>query len=220
MGRKSRKRDRRRRKKKAKRRGPKTNRFSVALTRLDLAKGHDGLLRGAPEPVVLLGAYVVHPGGARLLSRITYHVKVPNRFPCQVEPRNAQVLASNYRPVPPSGILVVGVALEEDNGAGVRNIYADLESAAELALLPQAQQVPHPVELVEVLEARATWQDVHRVDLMRDSQYLSERCTGDKWVGACAFMVPTEHRRTEHLRMHFVSADQRNDWTAELAVHN
>jgi len=219
-GSRKRKRDKRSAKRKAQRKAHRGNRFSVSLQTLEIAKGHDGLLRGAPEPVIVLAAYMLETGNARLVARALHRVEVPKEFPCRVEPRGEDLLTAYYTPATPSAILVLGLALEEDSGDGVRDVFAALEDANSLSVWPQFFDVPAPLELAELLAVKSSWQQSQRIDVMRGSGYLSERCVGDKWIGACAMVTPLEHRRSDRVRMHFVSADERNDWSAELAVHN
>lgn len=196
------------------------SRFSVALNHLEIAKGHDGLMRGAPEPVILLAAYMLESAGARLLARTIYRVDAPKKFPCKVEPREQDILTAYYKPTRPGAVLLLGLAVEEDNSTGVSSLFADLEKADSLSLWPQFFDVPEPLDLAELLFVSDAWQQPRRVDIMYNNQFLSERCTGDKWIGACAFVAPIEHRRADVVRMHFVSADERNDWSAQLSVHN
>lgn len=214
---------RQRRKKKRNRRKKTTStrtgvRFSVAMTKLELAKGHDGFLRGAPEPVVMLGSYLLAAAGPRLLGRTIYRVNVPDKFPCTVLPHDAEVLSAYYHAPGSAALLTIALALEEDDGSGVGRLFADLEAVGHLALWPQYLDIPAPLELAELLPVHDAWLVPHKVSVMHGNEHLSERCLGDEWIGACAFITPTDRRRTERVRTHFVSLDERNDWTAELVV--
>ena len=74
--------------------------IAVELTMLEIAAGHDGLFRGAPEPVILLGAVLVAQSGAprvKPLGRALIRLAPEGRFPLAVAPPPKSVLKSRGR---------------------------------------------------------------------------------------------------------------------------
>jgi len=191
-------------------------RVRVELCALEIAKGHDGLLRGAPEPVILLGAYLVGPSSARLVARAACRSETPARIPGTVKPRSDDQIDARIDREPGLHVVVLGLAVEEDNGAGVQSLFADLERAEQLTMWPRDSTIPTPVQIDEIPGDGDEWLQPRRVHLSFDGQEMSSRCVGDDWVDASALVLPTGSIHAVHPRMHFCAEDGRNDWTAEL----
>lgn len=211
-------------------------RLRLEVTALELASGHDGLLRGMPEPVIVLGAFLIAGGRATPLGRMLVRLKQPQgRFPTVVTPPEPAVLRTKGRGSSTTRIAVLGLAIEEDVGKDVERIYAHLAEAKHVRVWTLEDAVPSPVALAElapsasasvpapapappaapaptVLNPVAT-----RVGVVVEGADLRDACTEDDFVGASLFLIPTTVQE-DGVRLHFTSADQLNDWTALLTV--
>jgi hypothetical protein len=188
-------------------------RLRIELKQLELARGHDGFLRGAPEPVLVAGTYLIEQDAIHVLARSVCRVFPPNRFPCAVAPREPELVARWVHYRHPAYIAVLVVAVEEDGGLDVQRVYAALERRAALTVWPQDEAVPAPVGLEGLEEGQA------RVNIMIDGADLAEPCESDNWVDAAALVVRARSPQTLTRRLPLVSADGRNDWTAELGLY-
>ncbi|HZF54531.1 MAG TPA: hypothetical protein VE093_38050 [Polyangiaceae bacterium] len=207
-----------------------TFRLRMELTSLELASGHDGLLRGMPEPVVLLGAFLLASGRALPLGRCLVRLSSPSgRFPTTVTPPEPAVLRAKGRAISSARIAVLALAVEEDDGGDVERIYAHLAEAKNVRVWDLEESVPSPASLAELLSGpeahglpvAATPLLPHpvvtRVGVVVDGADLRDVCKEDELVGAGLFLISTT-RLEEAVRVHFTSGDQKNDWTAALSV--
>ncbi len=225
MTRKSRRR-RRQRKRKAKRnnagtglarRGPAT-RIKLAVEQLELARGHDGLLRGMPEPTMILGIFGLLGTQVRLLGRYLYQFDRPDGFPTKVAPQEASQESVVASLEPGARLALMALAVERDSGRGLQRLFAQLEHGDTVMAWSDAGPVPMPTPLPELCVAdRMTPDRGHRIHLMFGDRDPSQELSGDDWIDANLLWTAQRRQRHRH-RLHFVSADGRNDWTAELLL--
>lgn len=198
-----------------------TWRLSLDLTSLEMAKGHDGLLRGDPEPVILFSAFHVTTHAAlhaRALGRELVRLAPQGRFPLVVAPPKRATLRSPIRGIDRDRIVVVAFALEEDSGEDVTRLYTQLTDSSKIRLWDEGAPEPSPASIIE-LAARppSTPPEASRMNALDDRADLRDACTGDKFIGAGALIL-SPHRAEERFRVRFVSQDHRNDWTALFTV--
>jgi len=188
--------------------------FELCLSRLEMARGHDGLLRGEPEPVVVLGVY--HSTGVTMRALGRMHVGFAPRggYPVVVEPEGVSTITA---PVLPGGtphdkerLVMLAIALEDDGGSDVARIYGALQEITTFSCWPRDEQVPNPVPLIEA----STWTEpVTRVFVLDEGRDLRALCTKDELIGAALVTMPVSRGRRE-FRLPFSS--ERNDWVALL----
>jgi hypothetical protein len=187
-------------------------RVELSLPRLEMARGHDGLLRGEPEPVVVFGAYYTDGQSVRALGRAHVRFSPRGAYPLVVAAEGSHALAAPVLPAvhERERIVVLAIALEEDSGKDVARVYGAMENAASFAVWPREEAVPAPRAL------SATFDDpVMRVYVLEDGRDLRAVCTGDELIGAVVATLPVSRARHE-LRLPFVS--ERNDWLAILVA--
>jgi hypothetical protein len=198
--------------------GPLTKcRVRIDIDSLELAKGHDGFLRGTPEPVIIVGAYVVDADGARVAGRALWHMERPTRFPCTVAPRGDGA-DKRLRLTPPAALVVIAIAVEEDGGGDIQSLYAALEQVAAITVWPRHSDVPAPLHIDELARQMDTWREWRSIHAMIDGAHVGDTLNDDDWIGAAALVTPCVPRFRGAQRLHFVSDDGLNDWTAELCV--
>lgn len=183
---------------------------------LEIAKGHDGFLRGAPEPALIVAVYRVQRGHARLFGRYLYRFDVPRSFPAKVEPMKE----SRERLIVPCGedsrLLLLMLAVEEDNGRGVASMFAKVERGDAVVVWTDEDVVPVPAHLYE-LGSTVPADLPQRTHVMFGEQDPSHTLAGDDWIDA-GFVTTTPGFGTRGYRFHFVSGCGRNDWTAEFRL--
>ncbi len=189
----------------------------MRVHQLEMAKGYDGLLRGMPEPTMLLGIYRVDGGHARALGRYLYRFGRPAEFPTKVMPKVASDEVLAFRPSTDSRIVVLALAVEEDNGRGLQTLFAELEGADGVLAWTDDDVAPVPTHLQELCGGQMPPDRAHRVHLMFGEHDPSRHLDGDDWIDANLLWTSIAIKRIRH-RLHFVSADGRNDWTAEVEL--
>lgn len=187
------------------------------MQQLELARGYDGLLRGMPEPTLLLGLYRIDGSHARVLGRYLYRFERPGGFPTKVGPKEKSRESLVIVPSPSTRLVLLALAVEEDSGRGIQTLYAELETGDSVVAWTEHEAAPVPMHLPE-LSAGIMPPDLgQRVHLMFGERDPSIRLQGDDWIDANLLWTSIAPKRRQH-RMHFVSADGRNDWTAEVEL--
>lgn len=197
------------------RRKPVGRAVELELTSLEVASGYDGLFRGAPDPVIVVAAYAI--GAAtepRTLLRHAFRVDVAtSRMPATIPTRLKGKQPVRSSSIAGEHVLLVAVGIEDDGGDGASRVFGALEQADQLALASDEGVDIEP--LAALASSVEAWASPRRALLLVDGRPLGASVLQDDWVGACAVTFPLEPRNREH-RMHLVSDDGKNDWTAVL----
>lgn len=185
------------------------------LLRLEIARGHDGLLQGKPEPVVALGLYVVEPGATRLVVRALWRFHPAHRLPAAVGAIEPTLVDGGKLPKAARGWVVVAAALEEDGGGDLGRLFAALERPAGLHFVTEDGGAEHGVDDVLARPSPTVPRPVH---LLIDGVDAGATCASDDWVGAAVVGYSARGPSRGDLRLHFSAGSRRNDWTAVLDV--
>lgn len=164
---------------------------------------------------MLLAVYRVDGARVALMARYLYRFTRPaEAFPCKVSPRDD----SRESVVVPfdddTRIVVLALAVEEDNGKGVASLYARLERGEEVIVWTDGETAPVPIHLPELHPDRMVPAMSHRVHLLFGEDDPS-KVRGDDWIGATLVWMNARADSHRH-RLHFVAPDGRNDWTASV----
>lgn len=207
------------RKRKRKREGRRVGTRVVTLTthRLELARGHDGPLRGLPEPCLVLGVFGVTERGASLSERSVLRLQSVAPHPEVIE--HELRLEARIPRREDLSIVVLAFAVEDDGGDALAHLYQALSTPERLSFWRASERDPDPATLAEwcarpPLPAPAT-ETVHALDGDAD---LRDAKLGDDYVGCALFHLTGEKQPTFERRLRFVSADERNDWTLVLSL--
>jgi hypothetical protein len=215
-------RGRRQRKKKAKQRAllaaSRKTRLVVRLKAVEITLGHDGYLRGHPEPTLLVFAYAVTIDRSYMLGRALRRLDVTGSYPCEAVIAEqllfrAEILSGVQR------IALLCLALEEDSGRDIELLYARLAHAETLQLWDACVPVPQPRAIAELGDAQPSSPPVaSRVQLMHGGEDVASLCRRDDWIDAAVVVWDPAQPTHRHWRCPLVSANGRNDWTAHLEI--
>jgi hypothetical protein len=198
------------------------NRVEIAPAWLEVARAHDGVLRGHPEPVFLAAAWIRDPGGTAFVARRTWRPpKISGPVPLRVEvDRGDTGFDHVIRHQEDARLVLLVIALEEDSGKGAAEIYAALQSADALRLWSPEARIPDPLTVGEIAVALPkTAQFAPAVHVVHGERDLRDDCRGDEWIGAALSVTPLARGGPHaHLRYHFVSSDAANDWTLGVKI--
>lgn len=190
---------------------------SVNVRDLEVARGSDGFLRGAPEPVLLAAFYSCIAGRILLEGRAICRFARPAEIPATVARQEGEPLPRARRSLDPTDrFMLLLVAMEEDNRADITTLFAAFEAPdAMSAYLPGATD-PTPYSLRELAMARPpNLPDAISCSLLIEEHVFATRVTNDDFVGA-AFV--TFGVGDAAYRARFVSDDGLNDWTANVDI--
>lgn len=180
---------------------------------LEVALGHDGFLRGDPEPVLVCGVFALAGEQALLIGRGIGRFARPRRYPTVVKLDDSALAEGRLWSREQAMVAVLVIALEEDGGNDIQRAYAMLQSHSELLLIESCDQ-PNASHVEELLHRPEGWHRPKKVSIETDGRQFDLDCHSDKWIAASAFATPV---RTTH-RVHLLSPDKRNDWTAVISL--
>lgn len=206
----------RNRRKRKKRRQKSWKTLIVRLPALDLAKGHDGFMRGKPEPVLITVGYGLHAGGIELLGRALRRPEIRGAYPVSVATEAPELFRSSVQ-LSCTRLALLTVALEEDDGKGVEQIYGALAEPQDLQLWRSDADVPAPVSLEQVEDLSLSASSDLQVNLIWGQSDLRDLCQQDSWIGASLVVLPLARSRWSRL-LRFVDEEERNDWSARLEI--
>jgi hypothetical protein len=183
----------------------------IDLEALEIAQGHDGFLRGEPEPVIVVGLYSRLAGKTTVIARGVVRFARPDRIPTSVPPDAARCaeheLKAERHVAPSEEFFAILCALEEDNGAGVRRAY-ELLGDPETLLCYRSEGEPDPVSIA-LPSPLGIASGAFAIELLAGDRPVAEEVKGDDWVGSA--FVALESAWSSH-RPRFRS--EKNDWTA------
>ena len=197
-----------------------TPRRTVRLTldTLEVARGHDGFLRGKPEPALLIGLYRANaPAPASLVGRLLVRAELNSEMPCSVA-LGQQALHYDARFAVTERILVLAFAVEEDSGDGVQALYRALEAPEQILLYAALDAVPAPRSLSDWSREECTAPTAAAVEVLLATANLKDLAGSDDYISTSAFSVATQARTDEVWRLPFIAGDARNDWTLVLRM--
>ena len=190
----------------------------MSLEALEVARGHDGLLRGRPEPTLLIAAYRTNGVlPASLVGRQLVRARLNGDIPCSVALAQPE-LRYDARFAPTERILILAFAVEEDSGEAVQALYAAFEAPSQLLLYSPLEAVPSPLALDEWARNECAAPSAANVEVLFDGAHFEQIDGSDQFISASAFSVSTQLRADEAWRLPFVARDQRNDWTLILRM--
>ena len=189
--------------------------FSGDVACLEIARGHDGFLRGNPEPVVIFATYLVSGGDAHVVGRSLHRFRANSPFPSAAAADQTALpscCADLGEAVAPDWT-VLALGLEEDGGKDVQRLFGAVEHHKSLSLwLPDSGEV-EPVSLGG-LPITNEWDVPREVQLLVEGSEVGDTCRSDKWIGAVCWRVHgREAARRCRFRLPFLAEDRKNDWT-------
>lgn len=188
------------------------------LTGIELRKGHDGFLRGKPEPVLIWVALGLVPSGATLLQGSTRTLAVTGGYPFRV-PINEPRLIAARAPGPCERFLLLGLAFEQDSGEDVRRLSTALANTFEWSVRAGDSRMAAPFRLHELaLVPPGEPPDATSIRLSHRDVDLADACTHDDWIGAAMVLLPGDRGGITRWNVRFCSDDQRNDWWVQLTL--
>ncbi|MFH1812135.1 MAG: hypothetical protein ABIJ09_25585 [Pseudomonadota bacterium] len=149
---------------------------------LEVHKGHDGLLRGKPEPAVVLCVLGEAGDGMKVLAKETLRFRLGGELPGRAELETARTL--RVERIRSEGQLVLLTAgIEEDSGEGIGQVCAAFEFPDRVQVLTQDQRL---VQLGDRRELETNLNSGVAETLAAvffEGREMTELCRGDDWVG-------------------------------------
>lgn len=195
----------------------------LKLESVEIARGHDGTLRGRPEPTFIFAAFGVKDDNISLLDRALRRIVAKGPYPKTIETRDKDDRNVFRVSVPEAWtrVLVLGLAVEKDKGKDIEELYATLAEPSLLSGFRIRDMLPDPLTLAEAgLGPLSTPPGATLVHLMRDGVTLDQLCQSDDYVGCSLVVLEPGLNQTENFRFHFASEDGKNDWTALVGIQS
>lgn len=187
--------------------------FRGAIDTLEIARGHDGFLRGGPDPVLVAAIYAAAGDDFRLVGRSLHKFESKTEFPTEVKPNITELPSVLVQVEVPTRFLFLAIMLEEDGGKDVQRLYGAVEHPSMLSAWAIEQADVDPVPLSAITASRR-FQTPTRVDLLLEGQPVANTCKSDKWIGAVCCSLPARDPAARSLyRFPFLAPNRKNDWT-------
>ena len=122
-------------------------RLELRLQTVMLHKGHDGFLRGRPEPVLLAAIYVLG-AEVRFLAKARFGLSVTHPFPCTATLDTVLIKAKLGDGTRALGL--VCAAFEEDSGDDIAEVAAELENVAAWSIRSADSSIAAPFALADL----------------------------------------------------------------------
>jgi hypothetical protein len=187
---------------------------TLRLESLEMARGHDGPLRGAPEAAVILAILGCSASHATLLDRRIARFPPPRDVPCTMRPRESVVMAPMLDEAD-THALVLAIGVEVDDGRDLERIFGALEDADAWTAARLDDDVPLRAALGSL--ATVAVGRTLRVGLALAGEAIEDGRFDDV-VGASLTSLPAHTRTRRDARLGLRSPDARNDWTALARV--
>jgi hypothetical protein len=190
----------------------------LTLQTLEVARGHDGFLRGKPEPALLVAAYRTNGAlPASLVGRLSLRARLEGGMPCSVD-LGQHELRYDARFAVTERLLVLAFAVEENGGEGVAALYAALENPGQFLVYEASESIPNPCTLEEWAKGACSAPSARTIEVLLAGNSLEKIAASDQFIAAAAFSVATQQRADEAWRLPFVGRDARNHWTLLLQM--
>lgn len=192
---------------------PLRRRARLTLQTLEVTRGHDGFLRGKPEPTLLAAAYRVNGAlPATLVGRLLIRVQLQGDMPCSVQ-LGERELRYDARVGPTERLVMLVFAIEENNGEGIAALYGAFENPTQLLLYNANESVPSPLTLEDWAKRTCSPPTAHTIETLLDGESLDKLTDSDQFIAACAFSLSAHAKCDDAWRLPFLGRDERNDWT-------
>ena len=190
--------------------------FRGSVVELEIARGHDGFLRGPPDPVLIFGVYACFGGEVVVIGRSLHRFRPRPPFPSSIAPDGAPLPSAMVGTSATPRFVVLAIALEEDGGKDVQRLYGAVEHHRKIALWDIEH---HDVDPTPITALDEGWGAPTAAELHFDAQAASGGCSSDKWIGAVAWALrPRPQPQSSLYRLPFLAPDRRNDWTAIVDI--
>jgi len=196
-------------------------RLRVVAQTIEVASAvEESWLDGEADPCLLVGAYILHGEQLRHAGRALYRFRPERKPPCELVRDDRILDVPVFYAQAPLEVLLLLLAVEENNGSDVRALYQDLAEPEALNLWRHDAREPRPLGLLEMLRARDFTTNVaERVKVLHQGSALSDRLSSDGWVGAAAARLELAgFGQSVGARFHTASEDRRNDWLTVVQV--
>ncbi|HYQ01326.1 MAG TPA: hypothetical protein VER96_21790 [Polyangiaceae bacterium] len=192
---------------------PLRRRARLTLQTLEVTRGHDGFLRGKPEPAVLVAAYRVNGElPASLVGRLLVRVRLQGDMPCSI-PLVDRELRYDARVGVAERLVMLAFAVEENNGEGMAALYAAFENPGQLLLYNASESVPSPLTLGDWAKSSCSPPAARPIETLLGGESLEKIADSDQFIAACAFSLSAHAKCDDAWRLPFLGRDERNDWT-------
>jgi hypothetical protein len=194
--------------------------FEGEVATLEIARGHDGFLRGSPEPVLVFAVYMLTEPAPQIVGRTLHRFRATRPFPSDAHAdKNALPGCAVHVPDGrPLRWAALAIALEEDGGEDVQRVFGAVEHHQRLTVLTCDPADIEPRTFAS-LPVDPEWCQPREVDVLVDGRAMSSSCRSDKWIGAvCWLLQASERSRRTRFRLPFLAPNERNDWTAVVEI--
>ncbi len=185
---------------------------------VEFVKGHDGFLRGKPEPELIFAVYAQDEERISLLQSSRRQLVVAGAYPCVVELPNRLVVNSRV-PRWATRIAIICLAVENDGGGDANLLATVLDEPSAWKTRARDSKIAAPFALDELSVLDPTPAPYAReVCLSYQGVDAGELCSKDDWIAASMVLLDARKATGETWIMRLRSDNGKNDWKAKVEL--
>jgi len=195
------------------------SRFRALLHEVEFVAGHDGFLRGKPEPELLFVAIAQDDERICLLQTSRRKLALAKGgFPCVAELPNKLVINARV-PKWARQIALLCLGLENDGGKDIDLLASALDDLSSWKVRATDSSIAAPFALDELTVLPPTPAPTAMpVRLSYQGEDAGALCKKDDWVAASLALLDARKAAGNTWKMRLRSADRQNDWKPKVEL--
>ncbi len=194
------------------------SRFRALLHEVEFVKGHDGFLRGKPEPELIFATYAQDDENISLLQTSRRTLEIQGGFPCVTSLPNRLVINARV-PRWARQIALLCLAVENDGGTDASTLTAALAEPSAWKTRARDSSIAAPFALDELSVLRPTpAPTAMQVRLTFAGEEMAQVCKVDDWIAAALILLDARRAAGDTWIMRLLSDDRKNDWKAKMEL--
>lgn len=194
------------------------SRFRALLHEVEFVAGHDGFLRGKPEPELMFVAIAQDEERICLMQLSRRKLALSGKFPCVAELPNKLVINARV-PRWTRQIALLCLAVENDGGKDIDLLATALDDLSAWKTRSTDSSIAAPFALDELSVLPPTpAPTAMKVRLSYQGEDAGSLCKKDDWIAASLVLLDAFKVASNTWTMRLLSDDRKNDWKPKVEL--
>ena len=194
------------------------SRLRALLHEVEFVAGHDGFMRGKPEPELLFVAIAQDDERIALLQTSRRKLAIQGSFPCTAALANKLVINARV-PRWAQHITLLCLGVENDGGKDVDLLAGALDDLSAWKTRATDSSIAAPFALNELSVLPPTQApSALRVRVSYQGEDAGALCKKDDWIAASMVLLDATKPADNRWTMRLLSDDKKNDWKPKVEL--
>ena len=194
------------------------SRLRALLHEVEFVAGHDGFMRGKPEPELLFVAIAQDEERICLLQTSRRKLAIQGSFPCTAALANKLVINARV-PRWAQHITLLCLGVENDGGKDVDLLAGALDDLSAWKTRATDSSIAAPFALNELSVLPPTQApSALRVRVSYQGEDAGALCKKDDWIAASMVLLDATKPADNRWTMRLLSDDKKNDWKPKVEL--